>query len=261
MSSISPKEAIYLFTDNAVSQGFWLSEFERKIKDQAQIDTFKKQVVKAAYVSIGAQNFAQAIVMFNLPVNEQGFVDSGWYLPLRRLADGGGHGPNMGDGRIRLTCNSQCSISWHTDSMWEPVTSDFMAIRKAIRDDLMGKAPSLKETIATSSIPVKSESIDIANALSKRHENPEVEALKQALKTETLAYRSQLLQLQREIERQKELTQKAQRRLDAHEVTLEMAEIKRLHEEEISALQQALIVEKDLNQELTDQLKQITVTT
>mgnify|MGYP000151745342 CR=1 FL=1 len=272
MSSISPKEAVYLFAGNAVSQGFWFSEFERKVKNQSQIGEFKSQVVKAAYVLIGAEGFAQAMVLFNLPVNDQGYIDSGWFLPLRRLAGGGGHGPNMGDGRIRLTCTSQCSISWHKDSMWEPVTSDFMAIRKAIRDNLMGKAPAANANAVDSDYPGnslansraslqnKSAGIGIASALSKRHEDPDVEALKQALKTETQAYRSQLLQLQKEIERQKELTVKAQRRLDAHEVSSELAELKRVHDGEVGTLQQALADEKKLNQELRDQLNQNAVT-
>jgi len=275
VSSISPKEAVYLFTGNAVSQGFWLSEFERKVKNQTQIGEFKNQVVKAAYVLIGAEDFAQAMVLFNLPVNDQGYIDSGWYLPLRRLGDGGGHGPNMGDGRIRLTCTSQCSISWHKDSMWEPVTSDFMAIRKAIRDNLMGKAPAAANIVdsplqvnsqansqanSKPGLQNKSVGIGIASALSKRHEDPDVEVLKQALKAETQAYRSQLLQLKNEIERQKELTVKAQRRLDAHEVSSELAELKRVHEEELGTLQQALAEEKRSNQQLKDQLEQVTAT-
>lgn len=257
MSSISQKEAIYLFTENTVSQGFWLSEFEQIVKDQVQVDKFKDTSVKAAYVVIGAQDFAQAIVLFTLPINDKGFVNSGWYLPLRRLADNAGHGPNMGDGRIRLACHSQCSISWHKDSLWEPVTSDFMAIRKAIRDNLIGQKPlslSGQETSGLSQTLAKS---TIASALSKPHEDPEVEQLKAELKSETLAYRNQLQQLQREIERQKAMSEKVQRQVSDEDLAQELADIKKihlhemqLHQQEMGELKQALALQQEANEAL-----------
>lgn len=250
MSSTSQKEAIYLFVDSTVNQGYWLTEFEQKVRDQSKIGEFNSQTVKAAYVVIGPQDFAQAMVLFNLPVNERGFVNTDWYIPLRRLADSAGHGPNMGDGRIRLTCHSQCSISWHKDSMWEPVTSDFMAIRKAIRDNLIGQKPlklSANHEQPSSSLKMGSA---VASALSKRHEDPEVEQLKAALKTETLAYRNQLQQLQTEIERQKSLTEKAHRQAADDEVVQELAELKHIHHAEMQKYQQEINeLEKTLAQQ------------
>lgn len=249
MSSISQKEAIYLFTGSSVSQGFWLSEFEQLIRDQVKIEGFQNQKVKAAYVVIGAQQFAQALVLFQLPINDRGFVDSGWYLPLRRLSDSAGHGPNMGDGRIRLACQSQCSISWHKDSMWEPVTSDFMAVRKAIRDNLMGKEPlslSANEPVVSRTTIAPA----LASALSKRHKDPEIETLKAELKSETVAYRNQLQQLQHEIERQKSLSAKAQRQVGDEGLAQELAEIKKIHLHEMQTHQQEM---EDIKQALTQQ--------
>jgi hypothetical protein len=263
VSSISQKEAIYLFNDNEVSQGYWLSEFEGLVREQAILGQFDQQKVKAAYVVIGPQDFAQAMVLFQLPVTPRGFVDSGWFLPLRRLADGAGHGPNMGDGRIRLTCQSQCSISWHAQAMWEPVTSDFMAIRKAIRDNLLGQKPlSLVEK--PDQVMLKNSIVDgaaVVSAMSKRHSDPEVEQLKSALKTETIAYRNQLQQLQSEIERQKAITEKAQRQVGDEALAKELAEIKRIHlhemqshQEEMAELKQALAQQQEANEALAQQV-------
>jgi hypothetical protein len=234
VSSISQKEAIYLFDNNEVCQGYWLSEFESLVRERAILGKFDQQKIKAAYVVIGPQNFAQAMVLFQLPINPRGFVESSWFLPLRRLADSASHGPNMGDGRIRLTCQSQCSISWHTQAMWEPLTSDFMAIRKAIRDDLMGQKPlSLEDK--SDQILLKNFTVGggVANAMSKRHSDPEVEQLKSALKTETIAYRNQLQQLQGEIERQKAITEKAQRQVGDEALAQELDEIRQLHRQEV----------------------------
>lgn len=264
MSSVSQKEAIYIFNENEVCQGYWLSEFESLVRERGSLGNFNNQKVKAAYVVIGPQDFAQAIVLFQLPVTNKGFVDSGWYLPLRRLADGAGHGPNMGDGRIRLTCQSQCSISWHAEAMWEPVTSDFMAIRKAIRDNLIGKKPlSMNEAMTETmdqSIGISSVSlggVGVASAMSKRHADPEVEQLKSALKTETLAYRNQLQQLQREIERQKVMADKAQRLVGDEQLAQELSELKQVHlhemqshQQEMDELKQALAQQQEANDAL-----------
>ena len=260
MSSIGHKEAVYLFSEHEVAHGFWLSEFERTVRDQQGVPgTVVEGKIKAAYVVIGAQDFAQAMVLFELPVNELGLVDSGWYLPLKRLADSAGNGPNMGDGRIRLCCQSQCAISWHKESMWEPVTSDFMAIRKAIRDNLIGSKPlssgaNVAPALTSRSAPAGPA---LAAAMSKKHDDPEVEQLKQTLRTETLAYRNQLQQLQQEIERQKSLSERARRQLGDDALKKELEDLRQLHESEISryqaevqSLQEALSQQKNENERL-----------
>jgi hypothetical protein len=254
VSSISQKEAVYIFDGSAVEQGYWLSEFESLVREQGALGNFSDQKVKAAYVVIGPQDFAQAMVLFQLPISNKGYVESGWYLPLRRLAEGAGHGPNMGDGRIRLTCQSQCSISWHAEAMWEPVTSDFMAIRKAIRDNLIGQKP-LTLTDKVDQAPTLLGGTGVASAMSKRHSDPEVEQLKAALKTETIAYRNQLQQLQREIERQKVMTDKAQRQVGDEQLAQELSELKYVHlhemqshQQEMEEIKQALSLQQEMNE-------------
>ena len=237
MISIDQKEAVYLFNDRDVAHGYWLSDFERLVRDKIPFPGYDNEKVKAAYVVIGPQEFAQAMVLFYLPISAQGFVESGWYLPLKRLAGGAGHGPNMGDGRIRLACQSQCSISWHQNSLWEPVTSDFMAIRKAIRDNLIGSQPLERAGVdveeVASSAPIQGGSL-IAGAMSRRHSDPDVEQLKSLLRTETLAYRNQLQQLQREIERQKAVTERAKYQV----VDDESSEVIQALKQELSELKQ-----------------------
>lgn len=244
MSNIGHKEAVYLFAEQEIAHGFWLSEFERTVRDQQPLPGFVAEgKIKAAYVVIGAQDFAQAMVLFQLPVNERGLVDSGWYLPLKRLADSAGRGPNMGDGRIRLCCQSQCAISWHQGSMWEPVTSDFMAIRKAIRDNLIGSKPLnlVSDTSLSHTSVSTADGLALASAMSKKHNDPEVEQLKQTLRAETLAYRNQLQQLQQEIERQKSLAEKARRQLGDDALQQELDDLRQVHNHEMQSHQQEIV--------------------
>ena len=259
MSNVGRKEAVYLFGEQEIAHGCWLTEFEKGVREQSPFPGhIENGKIKAAYVVIGAQDFAQAMVLFQIPVNDKGYVESGWYLPLKRLAESAGRGPNMGDGRIRLSCQSQCSISWHEGAMWEPVTSDFMAIRKAIRDNLIGSKPL--DLASDQSATYQHKNVDgvaLAAAMSKKHDDPEVEELKQTLRNETLAYRGQLQQLQHEIERQKNLAEKAQRKVGDAELEKELADLKQVHrhemqshQEELDELAAALEKQKDDNERL-----------
>jgi hypothetical protein len=138
--------------------------------------------------------------------------------------------------------------------MWEPVTSDFMAIRKAIRDNLIGQKPlSLSEKSDQETTLLGG--AGVASAMSKRHADPEVEQLKAALKTETTAYRNQLQQLQREIERQKVMTEKAQRQVGDEQLAQELSELKQVHlhemqshQQEMEELKQALSQQQEMNE-------------
>jgi len=143
-----------------------------------------------AYVVANRHQYIQALVFFTLPLDEDGYCLDGWRLPLQRLANTAGRGPNLGGGRIRLACHSQCSISWHQDSLWEPTTNTFSAIKKAIHEQFHGLASA-----SVSSNP-------------KSQQESEVDVLRRELRNESASYRNQLQALQQEIERQRLLNER-----------------------------------------------------
>jgi hypothetical protein len=235
---MSIQEAVLILHEHEVVEAYWLADFERLVRQQTPLQHAVENKVQAAYLQIGSHRSAEALVLFEAPVKHS-VIDARWYMPLRRLADSAGRGPNMGAGRIRLACRSQCSISWHADSLWEPVTSDFMAIRKALRGNtLRDQAPLTERDLwpqeRVSAVERVSGGAGAGSLLAKKHSDPEVEDLKRTLRNEMEAYRRQLQQLQQEIERQKSLNEKLGRQAGASGET-ELEELRQVHRNEMAA--------------------------
>ncbi|WP_430461988.1 hypothetical protein ACQUQU_04120 [Thalassolituus sp. LLYu03] len=212
------QEAVFILHDHEVSQVLWLTELEQLVRQHLPLAKPVSGRLKAAYVALTTHRDAESLVLFELPVT-QGVVDNGWHMPLRRLAEQAGQGPSLGGGRIRLACRSQCPISWHADALWEPATSDFMAIRKALRDNPLPAAPAAASAQSLNLLAETPGRItgDVGWALARRHEDPEVEELKRTLRQEMDAYRKQLQQLQQDMARQKELNARLEQQVAAAE--------------------------------------------
>ncbi len=177
------------------------NQFETIIDGDAALEGHSGKITMA-YVIANRHQLVQAAVLFYLPLDEKGYVLDGWRLPLQRLADTAGRGPNLGGGRIRLACHSQCAISWHKDALWDPATSTFVAIKKALTSHGVIKA-----------------SLDIRQPEVSTQEDDEAEddiaSLRRTLRNETMAYRNQLQSLQQEIEKQRLLNERLHRQLDS----------------------------------------------
>lgn len=209
------REVIFFLENQEVSAVFWLADFEQMIRQRLPLQTNTSGRVRAVYAQLNDEQKACALVLFELPL-KGGLADVGWHMPLRRLADQAGNGPDLGGGRIRLACRGQCPISWHEEALWEPQTSDFFAIRKALSE----KRPSSTATAAAGAAagfdfqsPGARISGDIGWALARKHADPEVEELKRILRQEMDAYRRQLQHLQQDISHYKALSARLERQL------------------------------------------------
>lgn len=154
--------------------------------------------IPVAYVVASDDGYGISLVLFNLPLNSQGFCLDGWNLPLQRLADTAGPGPNLGVGRIRLACFSQCSISFHKDSLWDPSHNTFSNIKRALA--VYFKALRKDAEISKVESP--------AEKSKEETFTQEMHALRRELRNESAAYRNQLQVLQQEVERQRLLNER-----------------------------------------------------
>lgn len=154
--------------------------------------------IPVAYVVASDDGYGISLVLFNLPLNSQGFCLDGWNLPLQRLADTAGPGPNLGVGRIRLACFSQCSISFHKDSLWDPSHNTFSNIKRALA--VYFKALRKDAEISKVESPVENSKEETFTQ--------EMHALRRELRNESAAYRNQLQVLQQEVERQRLLNER-----------------------------------------------------
>lgn len=120
MSSGVSNDAILFFDDNRVAKEMLYPEFDAILDNVVGIAEFAGQQVKAAFIRINPQLCVTDAVFFLIEFHANGYVDRNWNLPLQHLADTAGLGPDLGAGRIKLACRSQCSVSWHQRSLWDP---------------------------------------------------------------------------------------------------------------------------------------------
>lgn len=129
-------EAVLFFEKGQVTKEMTYSEFEAILDGVVGLNDFAGEKLKAAFVIVNGRLKATAVVLFTVTFDRQGFADKAWNLPLRHLADTGGSGPDLGAGPVKLSCKSQCSVSWHTGMLWDPdlspKTNTFTRIREAI---------------------------------------------------------------------------------------------------------------------------------
>lgn len=112
--------AILFFNDGEVVKEMLYPEFEAILDQVVGVSDFENMKVPAAYVRINASLKVTHVVLFLLDFDQRGYADKSWNIPLAHLADNAGKGPDLGAGPIKLSCRSQCSVSWHQRSMWDP---------------------------------------------------------------------------------------------------------------------------------------------
>lgn len=181
-------ELYLLFDLKQVARVLSKEEFESLLDGDLALSGYAG-TVEMVQVVCTRLRMIQSMVCFHLPLDNEGYCVENWHMPLQRLADTAARGPNLGAGRIRLACSSQCAISWHKDSLWEPSTTVFTAVKKAVADTLDKFQSVVMDEI------------------------PDVEQLKRAMRNETQTFRNQLQSLQQEVERQRLINERLQDKL------------------------------------------------
>ncbi|MBN4055107.1 hypothetical protein JYU12_00025 [bacterium AH-315-K03] len=113
-------DSVMFFDSNIVVKEMLYPEFEAILDHVVGIQEFSAQAVPAVFVRINAHLHVTAAVFFLINFDEEGYAEKNWNIPVRHLADHAGHGPDLGAGPIQLSCRSQCSVSWHQRSLWDP---------------------------------------------------------------------------------------------------------------------------------------------
>jgi hypothetical protein len=113
-------DAVMFFDNNIVVKEMLYLEFEAILDHVVGIQEFSDQQTPAAFVQINSRLQVVSAVFFTIGFDSLGYADRSWNIPLKHLADHAGRGPDLGAGRIKLSCRSQCSVSWHQRSLWDP---------------------------------------------------------------------------------------------------------------------------------------------
>lgn len=185
-------ETLLIFKDSEVIKVLDHDALDSLLDGELNLDGLSGSV-KAVYVQANHDWLIQALVCCMIPLDEQGYCEEEWQLPLQRLCDTAGPGPDFGGGRIRLACRSQCPISGYKDTLWDPSTVVFSAINQAL-DDSQGELihQDLIEGVTEENIGL----------------------IKRALRNEEISSRNHIQQLQQDLERQKLLSERLAKELE-----------------------------------------------
>lgn len=135
-------EAVFFFGRKGITKEMRYTEFEAVLDGVVGMTGLASREVQAAYLKITPSLDVHSVVLFLIEFDDRGFADQDWNIPLRHLADTAGPGPDLGKGPIRLSCRSQCSVSWYQRELWEPRVRDglnhFQLIHEAVRRNKLG---------------------------------------------------------------------------------------------------------------------------
>ncbi len=146
-------QAVFFMENHKVARQLLISEFEALLDGMGTLPDYEDEEAQGIYVVMNQYGQVKALVFFLLYFDENGQADASWNVPLERLAEVSGSGPDLGAGPIRLACRSQCAINWHQDSMWDPDmtpgTNDFLRIKKACEDNRLRFKFEQEEAVPT----------------------------------------------------------------------------------------------------------------
>jgi len=132
-------EAVFFLDNHQVTRRLLFSEFEALLDGMGALPDYADEEAKAVYVVISNTGKIRALVFFILYFDDTGQADASWNVPVERLAEVSGAGPDLGGGPIRLACRGQCSINWHLNDLWDPDmtpgSNDFLLLKKAVDEN------------------------------------------------------------------------------------------------------------------------------
>ena len=154
----SSYEAVFFLGNKQVTRHMLFSEFEALLDGLGALPDYADEDARAVYAVISKTGKIKALVFFILYFDEDGHADASWNVPVERLAEISGRGPDLGGGPIKLACRGQCSINWHQNDLWDPDmtpgSNDFLLIKKAVEENRL----RFKFTAPEPEVPVLSKS-------------------------------------------------------------------------------------------------------
>ncbi len=162
-------EAVFFLDENQVTRHMLFSEFEALLSGLGVLPDYADEEARVVYTIISRTGKIQALVFFMLYFDEDGRADASWNVPVERLAEVSGPGPDLGGGPIRLACRGQCSINWHQNDLWDPDmtpgSNDFLSLRKAVEKNRLRLAFEKPEvevpTLPVTSLPSEADEVPV----------------------------------------------------------------------------------------------------
>ena len=131
-------DAVFFLSGKKVIKQMLFNEFEALLDGVVDAPELKNAEVTAAFLQIDDQLKLRGLVCFLIRFTGEGAVERDWNLPLQQLLQSAGRGPDLGAGKIRLVCRSQCTVPWHQNSLWDPQGDHIQALVAAASNNRLG---------------------------------------------------------------------------------------------------------------------------
>ncbi len=179
-------ETLIVFNDDQAVQVLTVEQIDALLDSDMGLPDLRGQL-RVVYVQANHDWLIKAMVCCTLSFDEDGYCETDRFLPLQRLCDSAGPGPDFGAGRIRLACRSQCPISGYKVDLWDPSTKTFSAVTQALKE--------CQDSLLDS-------------GADKHNDESDVDVIKRTLRNEEAANRNQVQQLQQALEQQTMLSER-----------------------------------------------------
>ncbi len=236
-------DAVLFFEGDAIGKAMLLAEFEALLDHVVAVPEYAEQDARAVLVRVNPHLDVTAAVFFRLKFNARGVADANWNLPLDHLAARSAPGPDMGAGKIRLGCMSQCCVPWHKKQLWDPVmrsdNNSFATIRRAIKQNSLGLPFRVKPaTPAPQLTPAPQQPQPLPNKRQRRVDQAQRDRIALLLKQQRLHIATLNNQRREEVQRLQSALHKKSAAFDAQ--LAEKQEAAQQEAERMGQLQQAL---------------------
>jgi hypothetical protein len=135
-------QAVVFFDGEKLVKEMLQVEFEAVLDQVVGLPEFAGRQMCACFLRINQRLQIDGAVFFLAEFDERGYVDRSWNVPLQHLLDNAGRGPDLGGGRIRLACRSQCSVPWHARQLWDPIlegeNNSLRQMQQAVKRNRLG---------------------------------------------------------------------------------------------------------------------------
>jgi len=142
-------QAVVFFDGDQLVKEMLQVEFEAVLDQVVGLPEFAEREICACFLRIDQRLQIVGAVFFLADFDARGYVDRSWNVPLQHLLDNAGRGPDLGAGRIRLACRSQCSVPWHARQLWDPVlegeNNSLRQMQQAVKRNRLGLTVDVPE--------------------------------------------------------------------------------------------------------------------
>lgn len=160
MSTTEPgviHHAVIFFDGDELVKEMLQVEFEAVLDQVVGLPEFAAREIGACYIRINQRLQILGAVFFLVDFDARGYVNRSWNVPLEHLLENAGRGPDLGAGRIRLACRSQCSIPWHARQLWDPIldgdSNSLRQMMRALQRNRLGLAVDVPEVTDAIGVP------------------------------------------------------------------------------------------------------------